>query len=112
MQWPFRAARKPADEPLPDPAPLPEADVIARGRAATRLLGDPFLKAAFEEIQNDIYRQWAASKPSQTELREEMFRLLKGLELVEAKLRNYRGAATVLVAQREAEDKEDKKAAA
>jgi len=106
-----------SDTPPPPPAedappPLPEVDLIRRGDIATRLLADPFFLAIFEEIKGDIYRTWLTTKPSQVDLREEQFKLYQGIVLLEARLRGYKGAAMVRVAQREAEAAAEKANAA
>ena len=89
--------------PIPDPAPLPAGELIRRGEAATRLLSDPVLAAAFAEIREDSYRLWLDSKPSEHERREELYRVVQALELVRGKLRAYRGAGLVRAAEREQE---------
>ena len=105
MQWPLWARRKPAGEPEPVPAPLAAPDLIRRGEAAQRLLADPVLAAAFVEIREDSYRLWLDSKPSETERREELYRVVQALELVRGKLRAYRGAGLVRAAERVEEER-------
>jgi hypothetical protein len=104
--WPEKPA-EPATEPLLELEPLPVEDVIARGEAATRLLQDPVLAGAFAEIRRDAYRMWIDSKPSEQVRREELYRITQALELVRGKLRAYRGAASVRIAEREAEAREE-----
>jgi hypothetical protein len=103
--WPSaRRAGAPApDEPLLHVPPLPVEDVIRRGDQASRLLQDPVLAAAFAEIRQDAYRMWLDSKPSEDVRREELYRIVQALELVRGKLRAYRGAGLMKVAEREQE---------
>jgi len=95
------------DEPLLAAPPMPDIDVIQRGDAATRLLGDPILAGAFNEIRHDAYRLWLATKPPERERREELYRIVQALELVRGKLRAYRGAAQLRRAEREDERRAD-----
>ena len=102
LYWPWKPPepyRMPQDEPNADPAPDSLLDVIARGVAAERLLNDPVLKAALDEIQTTAVEMWLASKPSEADRREELFRQVKAIELLRGKLRSYRGAALVRQAE-------------
>jgi len=89
----------PAPPPLPIPTynpehePPPLDDVIQRGMAATRLLGDPTLAEAFNELRAEAYQDFAGSKPTEAGRREEAYRMLQNLELVRQKLVHYRNAA-------------------
>jgi len=100
--WGFRRPTAPptVDEELLRSAPVPDEDVIRRGDQASRLLQDPVLAAAFAEIRQDAYRLWLDSKPSEHDRREELYRIVQALELVRSKLRTYRGAAQVRLAER------------
>jgi len=82
---------EPAYDPEHEPPPLD--DVIQRGMAATRLLGDPTLAEAFQDLRVEAYQDFAASKPTETARREEAYRMLQNLELVRQKLVHYRNAA-------------------
>ena len=102
MRWPWQARLLVIpDEPLLAAPTLPEPDLIRRGEHATALLHDPVLSGAFAEIRTDAYRMWLDTKPSNTERREELYRIIQALELVRGKLRAYRGAALVRTAERE-----------
>jgi len=103
MRWWWQAA-VPVDEPLLHVPPLPIDDVIRRGDQASRLLQDPVLAGAFAEIRQDAYRMWLDSQPSENVRREELYRIIQALELVRGKLRAYRGAARLKVAEREQEE--------
>jgi hypothetical protein len=90
----------PPGELTPTPAPYdpqheppPLGDVIRRGAAAVRLLGDPTLAEAFHEIRVEVYQSFVGSKPTETVTREEAYRMLQALELVRQKLIHYRDAA-------------------
>jgi hypothetical protein len=106
--WPEAAKpQEPVAEQLLDVAPLPVADVIARGEAATRLLQDPVLSGAFDEILQDTVRLWLDSNPSEEVRREELYRVTLAVQLLRGKLRAYKGAASVRLAEREAEAREE-----
>jgi hypothetical protein len=105
MRWPWRGHQIVVpEEPLLSAPPLPDVDVIQRGEIASRLLQDPVLGGAFAEIRADAYAMWLATKPSEHERREELYRIVQALELVRGKLRAYRGAALVRTAERAAEE--------
>lgn len=66
-----------------------------------RLMEDPDLKEAFNSVRMAIHNGWAATKPSEPELREEWHRRLFTLQSVEenlyraiqdGKLEDYRAA--------------------
>jgi len=90
----------PPEEPTPAPPaydpehePPPLGDVIQRGMAATRLLGDPTLAEAFKEIRAEAYQDFVGSKPTEAARREEVYRIIQALELVRQKLIHYRDTA-------------------
>jgi hypothetical protein len=81
----------PPYDPQHEPPPL--GDIIRRGAAGVRLLGDPTLAEAFHEIRVEIYQSFVGSKPGETVKREEAYRMLQALEAVRSKLIHYRDAA-------------------
>jgi hypothetical protein len=99
MGWFWR----PKDEPLlVAPEPTEPLDAGRRAEIATRLLQDPVLNGVFEEIHDDACRLWLATKPSEVERREELYRAVKASDLVRAKLQIYRSVATIRAAERQA----------
>ena len=86
-------------------APEPPLDIIARGETARRLLLDPTLRAALQEVEDTAIELWLATKPSEADRREELYRQVKAIELLRDRLRTYRDAGTVKRAQLEAEEK-------
>jgi hypothetical protein len=110
IRWPFRARREPAGEPFAVRAPLPTQDIIRRGEAAQRLLSDPFLLAAFEDIKTEACRVFADTKPEAAEVREKAYLEIYGVELVRGRLRRYIAAAKMRAAEREQADRDDRAA--
>ena len=50
---------------------------MARNRAASRLMGDPLIKEAFEVIQENYLVNWKNTTPEETEKREIAYMLYK-----------------------------------
>lgn len=95
----------PAYNPAHEPAPL--EDRLQRGMAAQRILGDPTLAEAFEQLRRDNYQLWLHSNPDDGVTRELLYREARALNSVAAKLRGYIGDAKLraaVEAQTEAED--------
>ena len=82
----------------PDDEPAPLGDVHRRGEAAHRLLNDPTLAEAFKELREDLYAEWMATGPKQTERRVELYYEAHALDRVTTKLRAYRAAARMRAA--------------
>ena len=101
--WLFGASPK-QDPPEPpyDPAlePPPLGDILQRGMAAQRLLGDPTLAEAFAAVRRDNYDAWLVADSQ--ELCDSLHREARALDRVAAKLRGYIGAAKLRAAQDEA----------
>lgn len=91
---------EPADQYNPAHEPAPLGDILQRGLAAQRLLGDPTLAEAFAAVRKDNYDAWLATD-SATDA-ELLHREARALDAVAAKLRSYIGAAKLRVAQDEA----------
>jgi hypothetical protein len=84
----------------PDDEPAPLGDVHRRGVAADRLLNDPTLAEAFRELREDLYAEWMVTE--QASRREELYYEAHALIRVTAKLRAYRAAARIRMAERAA----------
>jgi hypothetical protein len=107
MRWPWTTkaadqSGEKADYPPYDPAlePPPLGDILRRGMAAQRLLGDPTLAEAFEAVRRDNYAAWLIS--DSPELCDSLHREARALDRVAAKLRGYIGAAKLRATQDEA----------
>lgn len=70
-------------------------EIIRRGTAAARLLGDETLTAALAEIEHDCIQSWTASNPSDVAGREDAYRLTRCVGLIRQKLETWRGAGQV-----------------
>lgn len=93
---------EPADQYNPAHEPPPLGDVLQRGLAAQRILGDPTLAEAFQALRKDNYNAWLASESSiECEL---LHREARALDAVAAKLKGYIGAAKLRAAQDAASD--------
>jgi len=92
--------------PVYDPAlePPPLSDLLQRGLAAQRLLGDPTLAEAFAGVRKDNYDQWLAS--DSTVECDQLHREARALDAVAAKLRAYIGAARIREVTRSLEERE------
>jgi len=53
---------------------------------AHALLADPTLIDAWEKVEGDLHKMWAASKSDDTDGREALYRELHGLKSVRARL--------------------------
>lgn len=90
-------APEPADQYDPALEPAPLGDILQRGLAAQRLLGDPTLAEAFEAVRRDNYAAWLGSDSS-VEC-DRLHREARALDAVAAKLRAYIGAAKLRAAE-------------
>jgi hypothetical protein len=61
-------------------------DPITKANHAKRLLEDELLKAAFAEVEKDIFEEWRMSALADDNTRFDMFHTLKGLERLKARL--------------------------
>lgn len=59
---------------------------IARGERAAQLLADPIIADAFEGIEKEYINAWLESPVRDYEGREELYRLLRSLRAVQAKI--------------------------
>ena len=105
MTWNWLFGPPPKQDPPeppynPEHEPPPLGDILRRGMAAQRLLGDPTLAEAFEAVRRDNYAAWLVSD-SMVEC-EILQREARALDRVAAKLRGYIGAAKLRATQDEA----------
>jgi len=70
-------------------------DIMRRGLAASRLLGDETLVRALMEIEAECAAAWAGSNPADVTMREDAYRMTRCVGLVRQKLESWRGAAEV-----------------
>lgn len=96
--WTTPQSEEPPYNPALEPPPL--GDILRRGLAAQRLLGDPTLAEAFEAVRRDNYAAWLVS--DSVEACDSLHREARALDRVAAKLRGYIGAAKLRAAQDEA----------
>jgi hypothetical protein len=61
-------------------------DPITKANHAKRLLEDELLKAAFAEVEKDIFEEWRMSALADDNTRFDMFHTLKGLDRLKARL--------------------------
>ena len=64
-------------------------DEIRRGSEAARLLSEPLLKKAFEDLKAGIVQQWSEVPARDAEGREWIWRHYKAVEATEGMLRTY-----------------------
>ncbi len=64
-------------------------------RAAQRIVGDPEILAAFDEIQTAYVKSWAETTPAETEKRELAYQHFKAVTDVQAVLRRRAQSAQV-----------------
>lgn len=97
MRWKFWAGPTLEEEPAynPDDEPAPLGDRLRRGMAAQRILGDPTLAEAFNQLRRDNYEEWLHSEPEAHALRERLYHEAHTLNDVTAKLRGYIGDAKI-----------------
>lgn len=62
-------------------------DDVRKGDHAQRLIADPMLNESLEDIRQSIYDQIRKSAFSQTDEREECYRMLRTLDSFEGKLK-------------------------
>jgi hypothetical protein len=62
------------------------SQAITKGSHAKRLLEDPVLIEAFEQVEAEIFREWKDSFSGNHDSREQLFHTLKGLERLKARL--------------------------
>lgn len=67
-----------------------------------RILGDPTLAEAFDDLRRDNYAAWLASTPGQQEQRETLYREAHTLDAVAGRLRIYIANAKIRLAERDA----------
>jgi len=70
-------------------------DIIRRGMAAARLLGDEALVQALAEIEAECAVGWANSNPADVAAREDAYRMNRCVALLRQKLESWRGAAQI-----------------
>jgi hypothetical protein len=70
-------------------------DIIRRGMAAARLLGDETLVQALAEIEAECANTWANSNPADVTAREDAYRMNRCVALLRHKLESWRGAAQI-----------------
>lgn len=59
---------------------------LRKAEHAKTLLEDPTLTGAWEQVEGDLHKMWAASKSDDTDGREALYRELHGLKSVRARL--------------------------
>lgn len=64
--------------------------IIRRGQAADRMLKDENVMSALGEIEAELVTAWAQTGPNQADAREDMYRMVKALELFQSKLETWR----------------------
>ena len=81
---------------------------IRRGSEAARLLSEPLLKQALEDIKAEIVQQWSDCPARDQEGREWIWRHFKVAEKLEAVLRGYVESGRVALSRLEPETKVEK----
>jgi hypothetical protein len=70
-------------------------EIIRRGDAAARVLGDDIAMAALAEIASECTSAWASSNPADAGAREDAYRMQRCAMLIRQKLEAWRGAAQI-----------------
>jgi hypothetical protein len=73
--------------------------VFARGEAGRRLLLDPDFNAAYQEILEEQLQQFVTSKPGQSELRDDVYFRIRGIQEIALKFNVWVTLADQLRAQ-------------
>jgi alkylation response protein AidB-like acyl-CoA dehydrogenase len=73
--------------------------VTQRAAEADRLLQHPVLQQAFADIKAEAQMMWCATRMTEHEKREELYRVIQTLEMVRAKLLTYRAAGRIKAEQ-------------
>lgn len=76
---------------------------LNKGDAAKRLLTDPDFNAAYQELLDENLNSIVTSKPGQTELREDAYFRIRGIQEIAYKLGSWRTVADQVKAHIEAE---------
>ena len=64
-------------------------DIASRAAAAKRLLDDEVLAEALDDLRDELIRDWRNTADDKTETRENVWRTLKALDRITAKLESY-----------------------
>ena len=64
-------------------------DVASRAAAAKRLLDDEVLAEALEDIRAEFMQSWRNTADENTDARENVWRMMKALDRITAKLESY-----------------------
>ena len=75
--------------------PLTVEQVIRRGRAAAQLLADETVMGALGDVEAELVTEWAASNPLHADAREDMYRMVRALEMLQRKLESYKQAGEI-----------------
>ena len=75
-------------------------EIIGRGMAAARLLGDATLMKALTEIEAECMAAWTGSNPADITTREDAYRMTRCVGLLRQKLEAWRGAIEAFVARK------------
>ena len=70
-------------------------EIIRRGIAAARLLGDETLMKVLAEIEAECMSAWTGSNPQDVAAREDAYRMTRAVGLLRLKLETWRGAAHI-----------------
>lgn len=70
-------------------------EILARNRAATRLMNDPLIKEAFEVVQENYLANWKNTTPGEVEKREIAYMLYKVSADALGKLQQWAQSAKV-----------------
>lgn len=72
---------------------MTKEQIILRGQAANRLLGDELFNAAVREIESECLERWKSSRPDDVAGREDAFRMQRCIGLLKDKLASWRDAS-------------------
>jgi hypothetical protein len=70
-------------------------EILRRGAAAARLLGDETLMKALAEIEAECMAAWTGSNPTDVATREDAYRMTRCVGLLRQKLEAWRGTARI-----------------
>lgn len=82
--------------------------IILLGEAAKRLLNDEAAMQAFAQIEADLTKEWSASRPNDTQGREDTYRVLFACQRLKAQLETM--AANAVMETQKAQQAADQQA--
>lgn len=80
--------------------PMPDDEKLRRGRAAAELLANPLFLQAVEDVESDAFKEFANSRPADTDRREAAYQRIVGIRSVGDRLRSWVNTAKVMEANK------------